>query len=462
MAAWPGTPGGAASPHWGDGVRVYVYAAIYSGTTFRWAPASAPNQNADTWTTGNVWSAGTVTPAPPAGRLWVDLSCDVLDLETQMGGTRTDGLTAVADAATAQITLVDPTRKYDPLNPHSPYQFQGRSRLMPGTGIVVWAETLNAGATPTVTKWPLFTGTVDTWSEPWQPRPIDRRANVVASDATKTLSGLDRGEQPAVGAGDTVNARITRILAYYGYLGATRLDTSAVTLQATTLAQSAWELISRASEDEIGFVYLDANGTLQFYARPTWATTPAPKIVVGCSPTVSTDHDIVTDANVAAADLNLRNEVSAGRTGGVTQIARSQVSIDQFGTHGYKRTDLGLANDTQAGAWATYVVTLLGWPRARIDQVTMRPALDQSWPAVLGVGLVADRVRVVWTPPDDQTVTYDTTGRVLGIDHHITHQAWDVTWSLAYADLYSRVFRWGPAETDRLTVGNVWAPTTTG
>jgi hypothetical protein len=198
---WPGTPGGAYSPAWGEAIRLYVQAAIWRGTTFRWAPAPAPDQNADTWSAGNVWGSGSVPgpPAPPVltNRLWVDLTCAVLDLETHLGGTRADGALARSEAATAHITLADPTRVFDPLNPDSPFAYQGtQSRLMPGTPVMVWAETVDDPTDTTITHHRLFTGTVDTWAEPWTPRPAARRATVVASDETKTLVGLDRGEQP--------------------------------------------------------------------------------------------------------------------------------------------------------------------------------------------------------------------------------------------------------------------------
>jgi hypothetical protein len=64
---WPGTPGGAYSPHWGGDIRLYVWAAILAGTTMKWGPDPA-----DKLDSGNVWSKGSVlkaAPPAPAGRL---------------------------------------------------------------------------------------------------------------------------------------------------------------------------------------------------------------------------------------------------------------------------------------------------------------------------------------------------------------------------------------------------------
>jgi len=451
VATWPGTAGGASSPDWGDNVRLYVWIAIQAGTNLHWGVHAADRLDA-----GNVWSSGApvVGPAPPAGTLWVDVSCDVLEGVTELGGAGGErSLVTRAQAATAEITLRDPERIYDPLNPDSPYQYGGRTRLGPGVGVLVFAEVLTSPTTVTQIK--LHTGTVDTWAAPWTPHSAERRVRVVSSDNTKILVGLDRGEQPAAGAGDTTNQRITRILTHYGYTGPTRLDTSPVTAAATTMAQSAWELIGRASDDEIGFVYLDAAGVLQFHARTTWATTPDPVITVGCAP-AATGHDIVTDADVDSSSLALTNAVSASRSGGTTVTARSSASITLYGERGYKRTDLGLADDAQVAVWANYVLGLWAFPRARITAITLTPRFEPaSWAAVLGMRLVIDRARVLWTPPGE-TVTYDTTGRIFRVRHRFTRTSWTTTWGLAYADLYSRILHWGAHPFDRLDAGNVY------
>jgi hypothetical protein len=108
-------------------------------------------------------------------------------------------------------------------------------------------------------------------------RKPDREAQVIASNATRDLVNLDWGEQPAQGAGETVDpARLNRILTHYGYTGDTNLDPSVITLQATTLAQSAWELIGRATDDELGAVWLDESNVLQFRNRNTWLTPDGP------------------------------------------------------------------------------------------------------------------------------------------------------------------------------------------
>jgi hypothetical protein len=475
---WPGTPGGASSPSWSEYLRLYVYAAIQSGTTFQWGPAPACLLDA-----GNVYGPGTGAPGPvaPTGRLWVDLSCDVLDIDTHLGGTRPDGAIATSEAGTARVLLMDPDRIYDPLNPESPFQYGGKSRLMPGTPILIWAEhvvnvggsllaesadvlTTEAGdqlitedSAVTLSTYRLHNGTVDTWSSPWKAHADERRSTIVSSDAVKELVALDFGEQAPVGVGDTVDTRISRVLTHYAWEGLTRLDPSGITLQETTLAQSAWELIGRAAEDEIGFVYIDAWGVLQFHNRDTWSTGSAePAVIFGCGPDEPEACDALIEAEVRAANLEIRNAVYATREGGVQQTSRSAESISLYGTHSYKRTDLGLQTDPQVAEWATYLVSLGAFPRATLEQVTIYPAFDEEcWPPLLGLVLVDDRIRVLWSPPDD-TPPVDTSGRAIGMDHRISRTSWETDIHLVLADLFGRVLHWGIHPSDLLDSGYVF------
>ena len=445
--SWPGTAGGAYSPWWGGDIRLFVWAGIYAGSTMLWGDSATDNLSA-----GNVWGGGAPTPAPPAGKLWVDISCDVLTLQTDIGGTKSDGAIAQAEAGTASITLTDPTRKYDPTNPNSPFQYGGQTRLTPGTSLIVFAEVWNGTA---ITQYRMFTGTVDTWSEDWKLHASDRTAVIVASDGVKDLVALDYGEQPAIGAGDTVDQRLQRILTYYAWPGATSLDSSTITLQATTLAQSAWELLGRATEDELGFIYLDQLGAIQFRNRAAWSTRTAPVLTVGCMPATAA-YDTMTTGQVEAANLNIKNAVYATRVGGTQQVARAETSISRYGLHSYKRTDLGLQNDGQAGAWASFLVSIQGTPRAQLDSLTIRPAFDPAiWAPLLTLKLITDRVRVLWTPPD-MTATTEVVGRAIAISHDVTRSAWTVDLKLAQADIYANVMHWGPHPKDKLTVGNVY------
>lgn len=443
VLTWPGTPGGATSPYWGGDIRLYVWVAIQAGSTFTWGQSDTDNLNA-----GNVWGGGSTGPVAPAERLWVDVSCDVRRLETHIGGAKSDGAITKSEAGTCTLTLADPNRIYDPLNPESPWQYAGRSRLSPGTPIWVWAELQEEGGT--VSTWRIFTGTVDYWQEDWKLHKGEREAQVIASNATRDLVNLDWGEQPAQGAGEFVHERIQRILSHYGYTDDTELDESAITLQATTLAQSAWELLGRVTDDELGALWLDESNVLRFRSRDTWLSVADPVVSVGCPD----GYDSVVGAEVKASG-EMHNAIYASNTGGTTQVARSEQSISLYGPHNYKRTDLGMQSDGQAGAWATFLLQVQGYPRAQIGSVTLRPAFTpEMWDTLLGLKLIEDRVRVQWQPPGEALV--EATARVIAVDHSIDRFAWEVELDLTMADLFARVFHWGPHPEDLLDQGYVW------
>lgn len=457
---WPsGTPGGAHSPFWGGYVRFWLRAALAAGNAF--TMGADPLDQLDH---GNVLS-GAVTGDPDIDTesLWVDLSCVALDVSIEGGATSSQGIFSKADAATLSATLRDPAGDFDPFNRDSPYALQGRSRLVPGTPVEAFAEVVD-GDTGEWERFWIFTGTADSWGEDWTPRPSERQAELVATDVTKQFVAWDRPEQPPAGAGDTTAERIARIVTFFDWAGEV-VDppgSSAVTLAATTMAQSAWELLNRTTDDELGYVYFDPEGRLRWLNRATWSTLTAPVATFGCQAVATGALDILVDASPSNMDRQLRNTVYAGRAGGTIQTASSAPSIAQYGTFDYKRTDLGLADDTQAADWASYVVVLYAYPQVALADVTALPAVAakswEAWAQVLGIRLVQDLVHVVWAPPDRPTHIVDTVSRVVGYSHKISYSRWEWTPQLIAANAplsAESVFTMGDDPRDVLDAGFV-------
>lgn len=465
---WPsGTPGGAAAPRWGGYVRLWLQAAIAAGRPFIMGPDANDKLDA-----GNVLSGGAVSLAGRAAAgesLWIDLTCDTIDVEITGGASGSQGIFSKADAATCTITLADPQRIYDPLNGHSPYAYGGHSRLVPGIPVEAFAEV--AYPDGTWVRHYLFTGTADSWGEDWTPNPSERRCTLIATDVTKQFVRMDRPEQNATGQGDTVQERIHRIVEFFDWSGEV-IDPpggSTIRLQSTTLAQSAWEMLNRTTDDEIGYVYFDPEGRLRWINRQTWETIPDPVLTLACK-SVGGVHDVLIDASPSTVDLQLRNAVYASRVGGNSQEAVSQSSIDRFGRYEYKRTDLGLATNVAVGEWAQYVVVLYAYPQVTLADVTMLPAIADAswevWDGALGLLLILELVRIIWAAPDrpaDEAI--DSTNRVVGYTHRISRDAWEITWQLiaaSYLEASGAIFHMGPHAQDRLDSGYVLSFTTTG
>ena len=454
--AWPSsTSGGAAAPSWGGYVRFWLRAAIVAGQAFHMGKHAADRLDA-----GNVLAGGEIATArgTVTDRLWVDLTCDVIDVEIQGGSSSSQGIFSKADACTLSATLADPAGEYDPLNRTGPFSYGGRSRLVPGVPIEAFVEVVD-GDTGEWQRIVVFTGTADSWGEEWTPTASNRVAKLIATDETKRWARYNRAEQSPSGAGDTVAQRVQRIVTFFDWPGT--IDNPAVsgtrTLQATTLAQPGWELLNRALDDELGVIYFTADGKLRWLPRETWGTYPPPRLVLGCDSLDAAAYDVLVEAHPANLDAQLRNDVRVSRTGGTERHAFSQTSIDNYGAYDFKRTDLGLADDNQVGDWATRVVELYAYPQIGLADVTMLPAVAESssalWADVLDWVLYTDLLRVLWAPPGLPDNQVDALVRVVGYSHRISRARWEVTWQLIAARPISYagvVFHMGAHAQDKL------------
>jgi hypothetical protein len=473
--AWPSTtPGGAAPAAWSGYVRFWLLAEIAAGLPFTVGQHSNDRLNA-----GNVLGdASTVAldsrALPVTDGLWVDLSCDAVDVQIRGGAGTAAGVLSNAEASTLEVELYDPTGKYDPLNPSTPFALGGQTRLVPGVRVVAFAEVVTdpAATPPTIRQYPLFVGTADRWSEAWDREPADRRGKMQATDFTKNLVKMDRDEQPPVGAGDTVLTRMNRIATYFGFNPPTQFGNPTVprTLQATTLAQSAWEMLNRTVDDELGFLWIRpafpvagvvGNGIV-YYTRDIWTSSPDPNLSLGCGG--AGFYDIVTDAEPMAFDKTLINTVHAARAGGTTQNAANASSVRKWGEQSLQRTDLGLADDAQVAQWATDLVVVSAYPRNAIDRVVLRPDVAGApwacWNDILlrAGNFVGGVTRVVYEN-DNFDYVVDVNVRKVGETHRITANEWEVEWRTVAADLAASTstFHLGAHALDRLNAGNVLA-----
>lgn len=480
---WPsGTPGGAAPPAWGGYIRFWLRAGLEAGHPWTLGPHTY-----DRLDSGNVMGGASFVVAEAAHdvwarepeeadsrlspellaeptRLWVDLTCDLLDVHMNGGISVQQGIFSKPDAYTLTAHLYDPEGIYDPINAKPPWMFGDQSRLLPGVPIEAFCEVVNA-LDGTWQRIMLFTGTADSWSEQWQLHPSDRQCELVATDSTKAWANFDRPPVAAAGAGDTTAARIARIATYYGWVGPIDAGTSAVTLQATTFDGQGWELLNRTMDDELGSIYFDRNGHLRWVGRNVWLNPGSPIVFIGCpppgDPLAASFHDIVSDAQPASLDAQMRNDIYGQRVGGAVVHVTSVQSINRYGRYGYTKDDLKVENDVQVGQWCTDLLQVDAYPRQALESVTLHPAIDpQSWKAwadVLLVKFASDIARISYIPPDDPTHKTDMGARIGGFEFDITYSEWTVLWHLIDAQFFAaaNVFTMGPDEADRLDSGFV-------
>src|SRR5580765_6094357 len=113
---WPGTEGGAGRPGWSPYVQFYLQAEIAGGDPFRMGPDPADRLN-----DGNIMSrAGGLDTDDDVTSLWVDLACDCVDVEINLGSQTGAGILSQSEAGTLTATFSDPDGNLDPYNTQGP------------------------------------------------------------------------------------------------------------------------------------------------------------------------------------------------------------------------------------------------------------------------------------------------------------------------------------------------------
>jgi hypothetical protein len=303
---------------WGA-VRLHVWMALAAG-----APLTLDDGTLGRLDRGNVLD-GTGTPGTE-GRLWEDVSCDVLDVSTHLGATAADGVIARSEAGTATIVMADPERRYDPMAPQWP-------RLAPGMEVLIWAQHgFDEPPDFLAQNAALFLGRAETITEPWSPHPNQRRCTIIATDVVPDLVANTRAELARpIAAGELARDRVARILAAFGPAPALNdtvvrtlssfsyvvlpAEPSVVVMQATTLPDSAWAELNKVADAEVGFLYVEPTADnpyvtdwvqkVQFLPRSTWQNETIDPVTLPC--------DVVIGARVTASDGQQRTRVTGRR-----------------------------------------------------------------------------------------------------------------------------------------------------
>lgn len=181
-------------------------------------------------------------------------------------------------------------------------------------------------------------------------------------------------------AGETDNARITRLAGYAGISTGT-LDTSLTNVPFTDLTgRTAWECIQEVADAAMGVAFIAGDGTLRFHNRQ--------KVVA------KTTYDLTIDANQldpgTAFTTDMQGvlnyvEVTAAGTS-VTQVARNTASETTHGRYSDSKTYL-VSTDAEALDRGNWLVGIHAEPTVRVgtlsvDLLSMTAANQAAWLAV--------------------------------------------------------------------------------
>src|SRR5262245_42639169 len=101
---WPGSAGGVARDEWSGYIRVFLWAQIAAGNAFHLGDHPSDRLNS-----GNVLSQpGGLGGGSGGTSLWVDLTCDLIDLDMTLGTASGAGILSQSEAGTLTATLYDP------------------------------------------------------------------------------------------------------------------------------------------------------------------------------------------------------------------------------------------------------------------------------------------------------------------------------------------------------------------
>jgi hypothetical protein len=340
----------------------------------------------------------------------VDVSNQVNKIDT------TRGRNAQADQfQTGQLSLriVDMNGDFNPQNPSSPY-----------AGLLNPMRKVQITATYSGVTYPIFSGFITGYSTT---TPKDTGevvyTTITAVDAFRLAQNAQISTVTDSGAGQLSGTRVNKILDQIGWPASMRdIDAGQTTLLADPgTPRTALEAMQTVEISEYGSLYVDANGEFVFQDRQFTTSS-----VTG-TPVVFNDNGTgiqYFNALWLLNDVLIYNSAQITRTGGTTQTAINQASIDKYFIHSYNQQNLLMETDAVALDYARAYVASRAETTTRCDAITL-----DLYTADYNAGIIAaldldffDPVTITTTQPGSSALT--KTLQVFGVAHSITPNSW--------------------------------------
>jgi hypothetical protein len=341
------------------------------------------------------------------------LIVDVSDVVDSINTRR--GRSATADefqTGTLTLRIVDQNGDFNPQNPDSPYF----GNLTPMRKVAI-------SATYDDVVYPIFSGFITSYTTNTPRNASDVvYTTITAVDAFR----LAQNAQISTVTGATAQlsgTRVNKILDQIAWPATMRdVDAGLTTLQADPgTARTTLAALTTVANSEYGAVYVGKNGYFIFQDRTVTTSS------VGGTPVVFNDNG--TDIGYANAvwrldDTLVFNQANVTRTGGTTQTAINQDSIDKYFAHTYNQQDLLMATDADALNYAQAYVASRAETSIRCDAIELdlyTDNYDAGITAALDLDFF-DPITITTNQPGNSTLT--KTLQVFGIDMSITPNKW--------------------------------------
>jgi hypothetical protein len=346
-----------------------------------------------------------------------DASAVIVDVSNQVDSIQTSrGRNAQADQfQTGQLTLriVDMNGDFNSQNVNSPY-----------FGLLDPMRKVQITATWNTVTYPIFSGFITGYSTT-TPKDIGEvvYTTITAVDAFRLAQNAQISTVTDSGAGQLSGTRINKILDQIGWPASMRdIDAGQTTLLADPGSpRTALEAMQTVELSEYGSLYVDANGEFIFQDRAFTTSS------VNATPVVFNDNGTgiqYFNALWLLNDVLIYNSAQITRTGGVTQSAINQPSIDKYFVHSYNQQNLLMQTDADALNYAQAYVASRAETTTRCDAITLdlyTANYDAGVTAALDLEFF-DPVTITTTQPGSSTLT--KTLQVFGVAHSITPNSW--------------------------------------
>jgi hypothetical protein len=349
-----------------------------------------------------------------------DTTAVVVDVSDLVDSIKTDrGRTASSDVfqtGTMSLRIIDQTGAFNPLNPASPYY----ELLTPMRKVQI---TASYGST----TYPIFAGYITSFSTT-TPKDVGEivYTTINAVDGFRLASNAQITTVSSTSAGQTTGTRIGKLLDAIGWPTTQRdIDVGQTTVQADPgTLRTGLGAMQTIESTEYGALYMDASGNFVFQDRALTSSS------VAGTPVDFNDNGTGISYNNALWQLDdtlVFNKASVTRTGGTTQVASNQTSIDKYFLHSYQEQNLLMQTDAEALDNALAFVASRQETSIRCDAVTLdlyTDNYDAGIVAALGLDFF-DPITVTTTQPGSSTLT--KTLQVFGVSHDIRPSNWKTT-----------------------------------
>jgi Concanavalin A-like lectin/glucanases superfamily len=248
-----------------------------------------------------------------------------------------------------------------------------------------------------------------------------------ALSTTKILTHYNLGV--GMFAQQASGTRINAVLDLIGWPSGLRsIDTGRSTLlaQETSLVNtSALQYMQTCETSENGSLFVSAAGDVNFYDRYHLQGS-TPFVIMGDG---AGEEPYEGGPDISYDDLDIYNDITAQRQGGVIQKAQDATSITTYGQRTRQLSGLLNLTDLEVLDRANFELTRYKNPQPRVKTVKIRPADDANtlFPVVLGLDLLSE-VTIKRRPLKQSTFAQN--GFIEGIEHAITPDNWITTWSI--------------------------------